>query len=545
MHRESDDAQNVAPTGRQYEADRNGPRRPQDGRRRRRRGLPTPAVRTVDVQPPGLAADPAAHPRAPGGHRARRGRRPGLDRRQGQHRPHRPQRGRPGHHRRRHRRPAPLVAHARRAWPSRSATFTGLRRYVAFREARWVEASLRDRLFAHLQRLHFAFHDQTQTGQLMSRANTDLQQVQAFVVMIPLTISNAVTVLAVTVILFIIDPVLTLLALGSLPFLNVLATRFSRRLFPSVMGIQRESAELAAVVEESVAGVRVIKGLGAEGVQAAAPRGRGRGRLRRVDGRGPHPRPASCPASSCCPTSGSSPCSATAATRCSTATSASARCDVQRLHRHADLAAAHARHDRRPGAAGGRVGRAGRRGAVDRARGRRPRPPGVACRRAARRGALRAACASATAGPIPVLDGFDLRVAPGESVALVGATGSGKTTVARLIPRFYDVEDGRRPPSTASTSATCACASCGARSASCSRTRSCSATRSPPTSPSPTPTPRTTPSSGRPAWPAPTSSSRACPRATPPRSASGATRCRAGSASASPSPGRSWPTPAC
>jgi ATP-binding cassette, subfamily B, bacterial len=44
--------------------------------------------------------------------------------------------------------------------------------------------------------------------------------------------------------------------------------------------------------------------------------------------------------------------------------------------------------------------------------------------------------------PLPVLDGFDLRVAAGESVALVGATGAGKTTVARLIPRFYDVEDG-------------------------------------------------------------------------------------------------------
>src|SRR5690606_22837577 len=126
-----------------------------------------------------------------------------------------------------------------------------------------------DRLFAHMQRLHFAYHDQVQTGQLMSRANTDLQQIQAFVVMIPLTISNGMTVLAVTVILATIDPLLTLLALGSLPFLNVLATRFSRQLHPHVMGIQRESAELAAVVEESVAGVRVVKGLGAERVQAA------------------------------------------------------------------------------------------------------------------------------------------------------------------------------------------------------------------------------------------------------------------------------------
>ena len=72
--------------------------------------------------------------------------------------------------------------------------FTGLRRYWAFQVSRRTETDLRDRLFAHLQRLHFAFHDQAQTGQLMSRANTDLQQIQSFVVMIPLTISNVVTV---------------------------------------------------------------------------------------------------------------------------------------------------------------------------------------------------------------------------------------------------------------------------------------------------------------------------------------------------------------
>ncbi len=71
-----------------------------------------------------------------------------------------------------------------------SALLTGLRRYWAFREARWSEAALRHRMFAHLQRLHFAYHDDTQTGQLMSRANTDLQQIVNFVVMIPLTVAN-------------------------------------------------------------------------------------------------------------------------------------------------------------------------------------------------------------------------------------------------------------------------------------------------------------------------------------------------------------------
>jgi len=96
--------------------------------------------------------------------------------------------------------------------------FTGLRRYWAFKVSRRTETELRDRFFAHLQRLPFAYHDQVQTGDLMSRANTDLQQIQFFVVMIPLTISNFVTVVAVTVILFTIDPWLTVLALGSLPF---------------------------------------------------------------------------------------------------------------------------------------------------------------------------------------------------------------------------------------------------------------------------------------------------------------------------------------
>ena len=58
------------------------------------------------------------------------------------------------------------------------AVCTGLRRYAAFRIALRTETDLRQRLFAHLQRLHFAFHDQAQTGQLMARANTDIQQVE-------------------------------------------------------------------------------------------------------------------------------------------------------------------------------------------------------------------------------------------------------------------------------------------------------------------------------------------------------------------------------
>ncbi|HKP62562.1 MAG TPA: ABC transporter ATP-binding protein [Polyangiales bacterium] len=148
-----------------------------------------------------------------------------------------------------------------------SALFTGLRRYLAFREGRRAEATLRARLFAHIEHLHFGFHDRMPVGELMSRCHADLMQIQTFVSLIPLTLSNFMIVIAVTSIMLSMQPLLTLLALGSLPLLNVLGRRFSQSLFPTLRGLQEQTAELASVVEESVSGVRVIKGLGAEGVQ--------------------------------------------------------------------------------------------------------------------------------------------------------------------------------------------------------------------------------------------------------------------------------------
>jgi ATP-binding cassette subfamily B protein len=149
-----------------------------------------------------------------------------------------------------------------------AGVFAGMRRYYAFRESRLSETVLRESLFAHIQRLHIGYHDKAQTGQLMSRASSDLSLIQAFVVMIPLTLSNVAMVLAVVVILLLSDPFLAVVALAPLPLINVAARQFSLRIHPAVMAVQQEQAQLAGVVEETVSGVRVVKGFGAEDVQA-------------------------------------------------------------------------------------------------------------------------------------------------------------------------------------------------------------------------------------------------------------------------------------
>ena len=146
--------------------------------------------------------------------------------------------------------------------------FTAMRRWYAFRESRWIETRLREQIFSHLLKLHVGYHDKMQTGQLMSRASSDLQQLQAFVVMIPITLSNLAMLIAVVALLIASQPMLAMFALAPLPIVNVMASRFSRQIHPAVLAVQQEQAQLATVVEESVSGVRVIKGFGAEKVQA-------------------------------------------------------------------------------------------------------------------------------------------------------------------------------------------------------------------------------------------------------------------------------------
>ena len=322
-----------------------------------------------------------------------------------------------------------------------AAAFTGLRRYSAFREARLSEAVLRDRLFAHLQRLHFAYHDGQQTGQLMSRANNDLQQIQNAVVLVPLTIANLTTVAAVTVILLTIDPVLTLLALGSLPAVNVLAKRFSTRLHPTMVGVQQESAELSAVVEETVAGIRVVKGFAAEDTQARRLRQEADD-LYAVSMAGARIRSTYWPALELLPNvglimvlgyGGHQVIEGNLALGSLVAFNAYVVLLVWPLRMLGWIVAM----SQRAAASAQRVHEVlvTESAVVD------PVDPVAlpASGGDVRFDHVRFAYAP---GATPVLDGFDLHIPAGQTVALVGATASGKSTVAKLLPRFYDVDAG-------------------------------------------------------------------------------------------------------
>jgi ABC-type multidrug transport system fused ATPase/permease subunit len=139
------------------------------------------------------------------------------------------------------------------------------RRLVAGRVSLAIEFDLRNLLYRHLQTLELAFFDRQQTGQLMSRATVDLQSVRFFLGygLIFITQSGLTIVLA-AVAMFAIDPGLAALALFPVPFVVVVATRYGLRSRPALQEVQQRIAELTADVEENVSGVRVVKAFAAE-----------------------------------------------------------------------------------------------------------------------------------------------------------------------------------------------------------------------------------------------------------------------------------------
>ena len=135
----------------------------------------------------------------------------------------------------------------------------GLRRYFGFRLSYRAETDLRRRMFEHTQRLAFSFHDTTSTGQLMARASSDLSQVRLVFAMLPITTANVAMFLVVVSVLFVIDPVLGLVASLSVPALLLISNRFAGRVIGLSFDVQQRLADLSEIVEEAVGGVQVVK----------------------------------------------------------------------------------------------------------------------------------------------------------------------------------------------------------------------------------------------------------------------------------------------
>lgn len=316
------------------------------------------------------------------------------------------------------------------------------RRYIAFRESRWSETLFREELYGHVLRLHVGYHDRAQTGQLMSRASSDLNQIQQFVVMIPITLSNLVQIVAVTVILFLTDPVLAVCALLPLPLVNLAARRFSGRIHAAVLAVQAEQAELANVVEESVSGVRVIKGFGAEEVQYDKL-AKEADDIRRESLKAARIRSSFLPAIDVLPAIGLVAVLGVGGHR--VVSGAISIGDLVAFNVYLTLLVWPLRNIGMIVALGQRAA-----AALVRIHEVLSVSPAVTSPESPERPPIEGATGEVRFERVrfgydaerPVLRDFTLRIAAGESVAVVGATGSGKSTLVRLLLRFYDVDSG-------------------------------------------------------------------------------------------------------
>jgi len=137
--------------------------------------------------------------------------------------------------------------------------------YLSQAVSNLVAYDLRDRLYDHLQSLSFSFHDEAETGQLMSRLTVDIEAVRNF---IPLGLLRGllalVTFVAITIILFQLDWHLALVTMICIPILAVLATQVARRLRPLWLSVQNEAGALGTIMQESLSGTRVVKAFARE-----------------------------------------------------------------------------------------------------------------------------------------------------------------------------------------------------------------------------------------------------------------------------------------
>ena len=145
---------------------------------------------------------------------------------------------------------------------------TYARRMIAGRVSLGIEYDLREGIYRHLQRLELGFFDHQQTGQLMSRATVDLQAVRFFLGYgLVFILQSILTILLAGAAMIALNPELGLISLAPVPFVVLISQRYGRIARPAIQEVQQRIAELTANAEENIAGVRVVKSFARESLQ--------------------------------------------------------------------------------------------------------------------------------------------------------------------------------------------------------------------------------------------------------------------------------------
>jgi ABC-type multidrug transport system fused ATPase/permease subunit len=315
------------------------------------------------------------------------------------------------------------------------------RRLISGRQALGVEFDMRNAMYAKLQRLSFRFYDRHQTGQLMSRATVDLQAVRFFLGYgLIFFFQHVATIVGVTVVMFAVNWRLALAATAITPLIVVVAYRYSSISHPVLRDVQQKMADVATVAEESIVGVHVVKSFAQERKRSGEFARRSEAVFgRSVDAN--RQRALYVPLLSFLPLLAQA-----------VVLLLGGRMVVQGQLNFGQFIAFNVLvvmlvmplrmlgmwigQAQRATASGERIFEVmdeaedvtDKPGAVELPEGDgRVRFDGVAFGYDEQR---------------PVLQGIDLEVEPGKTVALIGHTGSGKTTLASLVPRFYDVTAG-------------------------------------------------------------------------------------------------------